>query len=566
MFSPNGELLATTNDRESKVMFWNPSSGDQLFTLSDPSWLDIGLVPVGIAFNSDGTLLAISLHSSGLWLGSVEIWDVKLREKVQTLGEPFDAFGFPAFSPDGMHLAMPFGPEGIAAVWEVKSGKLLFSLRESVNAISYSADGKRLLAASGGGRVKVLDSETGEELLTLMGHTGRVYKLAESPECVKPPAEAFEWCGRQLATAGDDGTVRVWDVSPAGNQELLTLPGSNFALNADGTQLSTIIYDFEGQSVVQQWELSTGGPTIQISGYNLSSIPLEEGFRQFWFFRQQGILARAFDNGPLKFWDVTRGEEALASISCCEWTPGMVLSVSSGTEPRVAIGDSQTGTVKIWDLAADENTQTFQVAEPNELVSSEHSSHPIVLSPNGEHLAILKNDASVETWNVKTGQRLLSLPGPSVLDSAALFYSPDGKWLVISDCTGTLVVRDAVTGTEKRRFSSGAACILDIAFSPDGKQIAASGGRRDLKIWDFETGRELLTLPGAIAVQFTPDGTRLIAVRREETALFGDTVRVYPLELEDLVALAKSRLARSLTAEECKQYLHMEQCPLLPAP
>jgi WD40 repeat protein len=568
VFSPDGKLLATTSDGESQVNFWDPDSGAELFTLSDPSWLEvapgINLIPGGIAFSHDGKRLAINLHGSGLGLGKVEIWDLKTRQKVQTLGEPFDAIGFPAFSPDGRRVVVPSGPDGRAAVWDVASGNLLFNLRESANVINFSMDGNRLLAASGGGRVKVLDAETGEELLILVGHIGRVYNLSELPGCVQPPSAAFEWCGTHLATAGDDGTVRVWDVSPAGNRELLTLPGFNFALNADGTQLSTIFLAFDGTTVIQQWELPVGGQSNEISGYSSSSIPLEEGFRQFWFFRETGILAAAFENKPLKFADITRGGEALGPISCCAWTPGMVLSVSTHPEPLAAIGDPQTGTVKVWDVTSDKPIQTLQVATPGELVSSDSSSNPIDLSPNGEHLAILKSNTTVETWNVKTGQRLLSLPGPSVLDSAGLWFSPDGKWLVIADCTGTLVVRDAETGAEIRRFNSGAACILDVAFSPDGKEIAASGGRRDLKIWQFETGRELVTLPGAVAVQFTPDGTRLIVVKREETALERDTVRVYPLKLEDLIALAKSRLTRSLTAEECKQYLHLEQCP--PAP
>jgi len=38
-------------------------------------------------------------------------------------------------------------------------------------------------------------------------------------------------------------------------------------------------------------------------------------------------------------------------------------------------------------------------------------------------------------------------------------------------------------------------------------------------------------------------------------------VRVYVLPIEDLMALAKSRVTRSLTPQECQKYLHVEQCP-----
>lgn len=191
------------------------------------------------------------------------------------------------------------------------------------------------------------------------------------------------------------------------------------------------------------------------------------------------------------------------------------------------------------------------------------SANSMSLSADGQKLAILKNDATIETWDVNTGQRLLSLPGPSVLGSATVWFGPDGKRLVVADCTGLVVVRDAETGEEMRRFSSGATCIVDVAFSPDGKLIAVSG-RRESKIWEFETGRELITLPSTEAAQFTPDGTRLIGVRRDDAALVSHTVHVYALQLDELIALAKSRVTRSLTAEECEEYLHTATCPPVP--
>lgn len=583
-FSPDGKLLATSNDQESQVKFWDPASGAELFTLSDPSWFGIvpsvDLIPEAIAFSNQcanlpegieqcGNLLAINLHSSGLGLGRIEIWDVRTRQKTRTLDGTFDAFHFPAFSPDGKRLISPLGPDGTATVWDIGAGELLFSLQEPMNTIRYSADGKRLVAAAGGGRVKVLDAETGEELLILVGHTGRVYKLDESPGCAKPPAEPFEWCGKYLATAGDDGTIRVWDVSPAGNEEILTLPGSAFALRSDGT-LSTVNFDVEGgapvplpggTALVQQWKLLNDLRPIQAGDYTSSSINLDENFRQSWFFQEQGILAAAFEGSSLKFWDIAEGGKVLYPVSCCDWTPGMILSFSNQREPRIAVGDTQKGTVTLWDITADKSLQTLQVADANQLLSIEQSANSMSLSPDGQKLIILKSDATVETWDVNTGHRLLSLPGPSVLGSSTVWFGPDGKRLVIADCTGLIIIRDAETGTEIRNFSTGAACTRGVAISPDGKLIAASTGGRDTKIWDFQTGQELINLPGSDALQFTSDGTRLIMVRREDKALGGDTVRIYALRLNELIALAKSRVTRALTTEECQQYLHMDQCP-----
>jgi WD40 repeat protein len=69
-------------------------------------------------------------------------------------------------------------------------------------------------------------------------------------------------------------------------------------------------------------------------------------------------------------------------------------------------------------------------------------------------------------------------------------------------------------------------------------------------VWEAETGQELITLTGhtggVTGVAFSPDGTRLA------TASFDGTMRVYALRLEDLIALAKTRVPRELTTEECQ--------------
>jgi WD40 repeat protein len=211
----------------------------------------------------------------------------------------------------------------------------------------------------------------------------------------------------------------------------------------------------------------------------------------------------------------------------------------------------------IWDLVTGELIRTIQVAEPNEF-------QRVYLSPDGERLVTLNFDTSVETWDVNTGQRLLTLPGPATVAavSSLLWFSPDGKWLAIAGCDGTVVVRDVASGEVKLSFSGNLACIRGVAFSPDGKLFAINAGNRGLKILDFETEQELLTLPGGFDVQFTPDGTRVITATGDESGQ--QIVRTYLLRLEDIVALAKSRVTRSLTTEECKTYLHLEQCPSEP--
>jgi WD40 repeat protein len=87
--------------------------------------------------------------------------------------------------------------------------------------------------------------------------------------------------------------------------------------------------------------------------------------------------------------------------------------------------------------------------------------------------------------------------------------------------------------------------------------LATGGYDATMRVWDMNSGKELLNLPGSWQVAFSPDGSRL--------ATDGDNfVRIYLLRIEDLLVLAKSGLIRTWTTEECQQYLHVRECPSVP--
>ena len=88
--------------------------------------------------------------------------------------------------------------------------------------MAFSPDGKRLASASTDRTVKVWDAATGQETLTLKGHTDQVTSVAFSPD------------GQRLASASDDETVKVWDA--ATGQEILTLKGHTGTVIERGVQ------------------------------------------------------------------------------------------------------------------------------------------------------------------------------------------------------------------------------------------------------------------------------------------------------------------------------------------
>ena len=81
-------------------------------------------------------------------------------------------------------------------------------------------------------------------------------------------------------------------------------------------------------------------------------------------------------------------------------------------------------------------------------------------------------------------------------------------------------------------------------------------------MWRVSKSGLLYTAPAALGcaeVAFSPDGTQLVA-----TGCRDRQARFFTLRLEDLIALAQSRLTRNFTDDECRQYLHTASCQVDP--
>jgi len=541
-FSPDGARLATASEAGT-IIFWDSLSGERLLTLS----AHVGDVS-DLAFSPDGELLATAGEE-----GEVKVWSVAsmlaLAEKpgtspftgqqILTLTGHTNSITDLAFSPDGARLATA-SFDLTAKVWDASNGELLLTLSGHTNGlrgIAFSPDGSLLVTGGQDGIAKVWDAASGEELFTLAGQPGAVNAVTISLD------------GKRAATAGRDGTAKVWDISSAGRGELLTVPGFTGTFSLDGTRMTTVNFEGSNTLKIQEWKPSPATTLAPIHTATLNhASPVVAGV----FSPDRKRVATASADMLAHVWDLASGQE-LYTFPVDSHTDGIAaIDVSPDGARLVTAG--YDGTARVWDMTSGKELLSLS-GETDQVWG-------IAFSPDGKRIATGNTDNTAVVWDAASGQPLLTLRGhEQVVTSVA--FSSDGNFLATGSMDSTAKIWDALIGQELYTLSGHTATLLGVAFSPDGDRLATASNDGTAKVWDVERGQVLLTLTGHVgmvsAVSFSPDGTRLV------TGSYQDgTVRVYLLRIEDLVALARTRLTRWFTLPECRQYLHTEQCPAGP--
>ena len=105
-------------------------------------------------------------------------------------------------------------------------------------------------------------------------------------------------------------------------------------------------------------------------------------------------------------------------------------------------------------------------------------------------------------------------------------FSPDGTRIATGSYGATAKVWDAQSGKELLTLKGHSSSVNSVSFSPDGKRIVTGSYDDTAKVWDAQSGKELLTLKGhsqsVNSVALSPDGTRIVTGSCDATAKVWD--------------------------------------------
>jgi WD40 repeat protein/tRNA A-37 threonylcarbamoyl transferase component Bud32 len=451
-----------------------------------------------LAFSADGKYLA----SSDLYYGT-KLWDLATCREV-TMWRDRQATRL-AFSPDGKLVAAA----GIKAVFvhQVPDGKLLHTLDargNPVESLAFSPDGTHLATTGGGDDVRVWRVADGKQL-RILGYPEGARAVTFSPD------------GSKLVAAGRHG-IRVWDsLTGLESKDFLWecdcrlidwLPdGKTLAVDGRGTtghgirhvdpDTGKFVRPHPGYPNYSVYAASPGARFVCAGSYGVGFILMDLRFALTDDLQRQRVFRLGPPRGP---------------------ATGVQAAAFSPDGRYLACGNAE-GVISLLRLSEQGKVPELQVRAPTARELAERPNPADALKPEdvpeSARAHVAGGDAKKAPRELVAvlgdmAFRATDIPGP-------LAYSPDGKLLAAADVAsrGRVWNFDARTGRLLRQLATGCDLRYRIAFSPDGKRLAGCGFEDTFSVIDAETGRlvwklEDTKLPGVDRFAFSEDGKRIM--------------------------------------------------------
>jgi WD40 repeat protein len=341
------------------------------------------------------------------------------------------------------------------------------------------------------------------------GHSGPVVALAVLPE------------RGQALSAGDDGTVRLWDLGsgeerqrfaghrsvvfsyPVGRERVTgrtSLVWSVAALPERGQALSA-----GADGTVRLWDLDSGREVRRFEGHSGGACAVVA--------LPGGQALTAGPDGTMRLWDLDSGREVRRFAG---HSTG-VRAVAALSERGQVLSVGPDGTVRLWDLASGREVQRL-VGHSGALVAV------AALPERGQALSA-GADGTARLWDLIRGRELQRFVGHNSCVRAVAALRERSQVLSAGD-DGTVRLWDLNSGEEMRRFKGHDGWVWAVAASPERGQALSAGNDGTIRLWDLNSGQDVPPFEGhsgAIGA--------VVALPRRQALSAGDdgTVRLWDL-------------------------------------
>jgi len=364
-------------------------------------------------FSPDGKTIATAAKDN-----YVRIWNAEAGEEWRKFQHK-DWVRTVQFSPDGKKI-IAGGSELTPRIWEVESGKLLQQLEghgktgegfgDWAHPAIFSPDGKKVLTAGGDQTARIWDAESGKELQKLEVHS-IVRTIFFTPD------------GKRVITGSDDNLTRIWETESG--KELKTLEGrihvthktDPTVLSPDGKKIVTVT---NRDCTARIWEVESGKELQKLEGHS--------NYLHTAAFSPDGkkIVTTSYDE-TARIWDAESGEE----LQLLRGDPNKRrdMRLHGGFMPGIRV---EPGKV----LTPEEMENRWRIAETQ--------FDNAAFSPDGKRVFTTGNphDRVIRIWDAESGKELHALGGHERELTISIHFSPDGKKIVTSAYSLTVLIWD----------------------------------------------------------------------------------------------------------------------------
>jgi WD40 repeat protein len=183
-------------------------------------------------------------------------------------------------------------------------------------------------------------------------------------------------------------------------------------------------------------------------------------------------------------------------------------------------------TVQIWSAEQQEQTeQTVLSPSPgNARLCRGHTGlvSAVAWSPDGQHLASSSWDATIQLWETRSGNRILTYR-EHTKSVTTVAWSPDvhNPDLASGGYDQVVHVWKAITGEHIFTYKGHSSGVAAVAWSPQGKRVASGGYDQTVQVWDATTGGHHFTYHGhsgaVLSIAWSSNGKRIASASRDGT-------------------------------------------------
>ncbi|MDX2474964.1 MAG: WD40 repeat domain-containing protein, partial [Candidatus Krumholzibacteria bacterium] len=364
--------------------------------------------------------------------------------------------------------------------------------------VAFSPDGKQIASAGDDGTVRLWDVASSREVHQFTGH-----RHLDHPEIgIEVKAVAFSPDGRVMASGDSFGKIMLWEVKSR-TQLGETMTGhtnaiKTLAFGSDGFSLASAGLDNKGKGDVRMWQVGSTGAQ---AGATLTG---HDGEVRGVKFLGPTKLVSAGIGGTVRVWDTVAGAETGQAIPPQNGWGG---ALQIGPRGKVLAVANLDWSIHLWSLDTGE-----RIGKP--LTGHDGEVFAAAFSTDGKRLATASLDRTVRIWDLDSGEyRQIGEPLTGHKgEVSSVTFSPDNLWLATASLDGTVRLWDVSSGPSVGALLTDGESLPLVALSHDEARLASANNNGMVRVWDLATHSMIFehqAHESATSVALSPDGSRL---------------------------------------------------------